>query len=223
MNREKQEEVRGFLAWLEREIGAPLDALTGHTRLRNYLGNYQKGEPPLTLEELLEVLRRSRAAAEGRPRRAGLPGAAGEGVRGQPGEAPAPEAPSGRHRPADRPHRLPPLRADGGGSTGGGGVAPVIPVETLCFPNGRTARLVRVSPQTPPDTLLAALDPGAPRALVVLCGGAGGMSREEIEAVRPLLVDGLARLAAQERIAILDGGTNSGVMALVGEGARATT
>jgi hypothetical protein len=91
--------------------------------------------------------------------------------------------------------------------------------ETIRFPNGRTARLVRVSPETPPDAWLAALDLGSPRALVVVCGGAGGMNVREIEAVRPLIVDGLARLAAREQIAVLDGGTNSGVMALIGEGA----
>ncbi len=60
INREKQEEVRGFLTWLEREVGAPLKALTGHTRLRAYLGDYRKEEPHLTLEELLEILRRNR-------------------------------------------------------------------------------------------------------------------------------------------------------------------
>ncbi len=60
MNREKQAEVRGFLKWLEREIGASVDDLTGKTRLRNYLGDYQKGEPHLTLEELLGILRKNR-------------------------------------------------------------------------------------------------------------------------------------------------------------------
>lgn len=95
----------------------------------------------------------------------------------------------------------------------------MIPVETIRFPNGRTARLVRASPQTPPDVLLTALDLGAPRALIILCGGAGEMREQEIEAVRPLLVEGLARLAAHEQMAILDGGTNSGVMAMIGEGA----
>ncbi len=44
------------------------------------------------------------------------------------------------------------------------------------------------------------------------------MSEDEINHIRPLFVDGLARLAAREHIAILDGGTNSGVMALTGEG-----
>jgi len=60
MNKEKQAEVKGFLAWLEREIGASIDDLTRKTHLRNYLGDYQKGEPHLTLEEVLDILRRNR-------------------------------------------------------------------------------------------------------------------------------------------------------------------
>ena len=64
MNREKQAEVRGFLAWLEREIGAPIDGLTRRTHLRNYLGDYQKGEPHLALEDLLAILRQNRRRIE---------------------------------------------------------------------------------------------------------------------------------------------------------------
>ena len=60
MNQEKQAEVKGFLAWLAREVGAPLDGLTGKSRLQNYLGDYQKGEAHLALDELLDVLRRNR-------------------------------------------------------------------------------------------------------------------------------------------------------------------
>jgi hypothetical protein len=60
MNREKQAEVRGFLAWLEREVGAPIDDLARRTHLRNYLGDYQKGELHLALEDLLDILRQNR-------------------------------------------------------------------------------------------------------------------------------------------------------------------
>ena len=49
-----------FLAWLEREIGAPIDNLTRKTHLRNYLGDYQKGESHRALEEVLDILRRNR-------------------------------------------------------------------------------------------------------------------------------------------------------------------
>jgi hypothetical protein len=60
MNQEKQAEVRGFLAWLVREAGAPVESLAHRARLQDYLGDYQKGEPYLTLDELLEILRRNR-------------------------------------------------------------------------------------------------------------------------------------------------------------------
>jgi len=60
MNKQKQAEVKGFLQWLEREIGVPIDNLTRKTYLRNYLGDYQKGESHLTLEELLDILRKNR-------------------------------------------------------------------------------------------------------------------------------------------------------------------
>jgi len=60
LNKDKQAETRGFLAWLAREIGAPLDDLTHKTRLQRYLGDYQKGEAHLTLDELLDILRGNR-------------------------------------------------------------------------------------------------------------------------------------------------------------------
>jgi hypothetical protein len=59
-NKTKQAEVKGFLAWLGREIGAAPDTLTGRSRLTGYLGDYQKGEPHLTLDELLDILRKNR-------------------------------------------------------------------------------------------------------------------------------------------------------------------
>jgi len=60
MNKEKQAEVAGFLAWLAREIGAPIDTLNNKTALRNYLGDYQKGEGNASLEDVLAVLRKNR-------------------------------------------------------------------------------------------------------------------------------------------------------------------
>jgi hypothetical protein len=60
MNKDKQAETRGFLGWLARELGAPLDDLTRKTRLQNYLGDYQKGEAHLALDDLLDVLRANR-------------------------------------------------------------------------------------------------------------------------------------------------------------------
>jgi uncharacterized protein with gpF-like domain len=52
--------MRGFLAWLERHIGAKLDDLTGKTDLQGYLGDYQKGAAPLAFADLLKRLRQNR-------------------------------------------------------------------------------------------------------------------------------------------------------------------
>ncbi len=60
MNQAKQAEMKSFLGWLEREIGASPDTLTGRTRLRNYLGDYQKGEDELSLNDLLDILRNNK-------------------------------------------------------------------------------------------------------------------------------------------------------------------
>lgn len=52
MNKEKQAEVKGFLTWLERRIGARIDDLTNKTSIRNY--------HEYDLNTLLEVLRQNR-------------------------------------------------------------------------------------------------------------------------------------------------------------------
>lgn len=85
------------------------------------------------------------------------------------------------------------------------------------FPGGWNARVFFV--QSPADLTDVLEDLGSFRALLILCGGAGGMSNEDLHRVRPHLIEGLTPWVTRERIAILDGGTASGVMALVGEGA----
>ena len=52
MNREKGEEIRGFLRWLEREIGGEIDTLKNKTAIQGYFN--------LTLEKLLEILKKNR-------------------------------------------------------------------------------------------------------------------------------------------------------------------
>jgi hypothetical protein len=67
MNKQKGDEMRGFLAWLEREAGAKIEDLTGRSQLRNYPGDYQKGETPLAFDDpltssgqsLLAILRKN--------------------------------------------------------------------------------------------------------------------------------------------------------------------
>jgi hypothetical protein len=49
MNKEKQAEARGFVTWLERQIGAKIDGLTNKTKLRAYFEH--------DIGTLLDVLR----------------------------------------------------------------------------------------------------------------------------------------------------------------------
>ncbi len=68
LNKERQKKMKAFLAWLEAELEiAPdakaregIEALTGKTRLKDFLGDYQKGEEALSFDELWEILRKNK-------------------------------------------------------------------------------------------------------------------------------------------------------------------
>jgi len=69
LNKQKQTEMKRFLVWLVRQLriaadsrgNEGLDALTGKTRLRNYLGDYQKSEEPLGFGDLVAILQKNRS------------------------------------------------------------------------------------------------------------------------------------------------------------------
>ena len=68
LNKERQKKMKAFLAWLEAELEiAPdangregIEALTGKTRLKDFLGDYQKGEEALSFDDLWEILRKNK-------------------------------------------------------------------------------------------------------------------------------------------------------------------
>ncbi len=68
LNKEKQAEMRNFLAWLEAELqvqpdkngNTGIEALTGKAKLKNYLGDYQKGEPELPFTEFWGILQKNK-------------------------------------------------------------------------------------------------------------------------------------------------------------------
>jgi len=68
MNNQKQVEMKRFLGWLEgvlhiqpgKDGSTGLDVLTGKSRLRSYLGDYQKGEVELSFDELQDILFKNR-------------------------------------------------------------------------------------------------------------------------------------------------------------------
>jgi hypothetical protein len=52
MNKEKQSEVKGFIKWLEREIGAKIENLSNKTVIKEYYKN--------NFEKLIEVLKKNK-------------------------------------------------------------------------------------------------------------------------------------------------------------------
>ena len=68
MNKEKQGEIKGFINWLESqpkiqsdtEGNTGIDAFTGKTQIKNYLGHYQKGEVNLSFEDFWKILEKNK-------------------------------------------------------------------------------------------------------------------------------------------------------------------
>ena len=68
LNKEKRTLQREFLDWLvtflnilpAKEGHTGIDVLTGKAKLADYPGDYQKGEPPLATDQLLEILRKNK-------------------------------------------------------------------------------------------------------------------------------------------------------------------
>jgi len=90
--------------------------------------------------------------------------------------------------------------------------------KVILFPTGNRAWLVAPPAGTNAADILQALSLKQPKALILVIGGAAELD----EAVKPRLVQlcgrGIARATASIDALILDGGTQAGVMALVGQG-----
>ncbi len=95
--------------------------------------------------------------------------------------------------------------------------SPAIRVWTLHFPQGGRARVVQLESPEAAETILRALDLPRPRGLLLLHGGAAGLPEATRDRLRDLFFHGLAPLVAREGLAVLDGGTQAGVMQLMGE------
>ncbi len=88
----------------------------------------------------------------------------------------------------------------------------------ITFANGNRAAVVHVSSTATGSEILHALDIPFPRSVLVVSGGASGMSPDILPLVERLMVDGVAQVVAEDGIAVVDGGTQAGVMQAIGEG-----
>lgn len=91
-------------------------------------------------------------------------------------------------------------------------------IEMVRFPQGEAARLIQAGAETPAGAILAALEIFPPRGLVILNGGTAKLEPGLEMQLARLIQDGLARLAAEERLTLLTGGTQAGIFQLLGQG-----
>jgi SLOG in TRPM, prokaryote len=92
----------------------------------------------------------------------------------------------------------------------------------LNFSGGLTACAIRV--HRPPELPVALTSLGLrrPQSVLVLVGGAKGLSEAEVARLRSLFAEALAPMAETFGAAVVDGGTDAGVMRLMGQAHHAT-
>ncbi len=90
------------------------------------------------------------------------------------------------------------------------------------FPNGLTAHAIRIAASVELSVALCKMELHSPRPILGLGGGASKLSEPNLARLRSLFVEILAPLVETLGVTVVDGGTDAGVMQLMGL-ARAET
>jgi hypothetical protein len=88
---------------------------------------------------------------------------------------------------------------------------------TISFENGNRAVVVTAPRDASAHAIIDALEIASPRAVILLFGGAAGLDDSRKAHLATLFADGVTPVAAELGALIIDGGTQSGVMAIMGE------
>ena len=89
--------------------------------------------------------------------------------------------------------------------------------DTVTFENGNRAVVITAPLDASAQAILDALEIVSPRAVILLFGGAAGLDDSRKARLATLFADGVTPVAAELGALIIDGGTQSGVMAIMGE------
>lgn len=92
----------------------------------------------------------------------------------------------------------------------------------LTFANGLTARAIRVQERTELTTALSEIGLQQSQPVLVVVGGASNLSPNDYKCLENLFTELLAPLAEELGMTVIDGGTDAGIMQLMGA-ARAAT
>ena len=88
---------------------------------------------------------------------------------------------------------------------------------TITFDNGNHAVVVTAGRDTNVQAILKSLEITQPHALIMVFGGAKGLDDSRKARLTELFEDAVAPAAAELGALVIDGGTQSGVMAMMGE------
>src|SRR5262249_32737441 len=88
---------------------------------------------------------------------------------------------------------------------------------TITFANGNRAEIITAPCDENAKAIIDALEIGSPRAVILLFGGAAGLDDSRKAHLETLFADGVKPVAVELGALIIDGGTQSGVMAMMGE------
>lgn len=91
-------------------------------------------------------------------------------------------------------------------------------IHEISFLNGHRAKMIFTSGADSPETLIQRLRISKPQTLIMISGGAALLNDSHRGYLIRLFSDGIARAAIENKSMIIDGGTMSGVMSLMGLG-----
>src|SRR5215475_4395657 len=87
----------------------------------------------------------------------------------------------------------------------------------VTFTNGNRALVVTAPRDASANAILDGLEIASPSAVILLFGGAAGLDDSRKAHLETLFADGVTPVAAELGALIIDGGTQSGVVAMMGE------
>jgi hypothetical protein len=90
-------------------------------------------------------------------------------------------------------------------------------VFTINFPDGSSAQAIHLNNEAEIPDAITKLGLRLGQPTIVLIGGAGGLTDDDLKKIEFLFVDILAPLAENLQANVIDGGTDAGVMRLMGQ------
>jgi SLOG in TRPM, prokaryote len=89
--------------------------------------------------------------------------------------------------------------------------------DAVTFENGNRAVVITASRDASANSILDALELASPRAVILLFGGAAGLDDSRKTHLSTLFTEGVIPVAVELGALVIDGGTQSGVMAIMGQ------